>query len=147
MIRVRWALVGLLLWATLMTRGLSSANLVTPWLNVLRGTTFTGAVGQFVQLHTADPGAAGTTAVSSVTTRPSLTWAAPSGNAIANSNSPQWTSWAGTNGEIITDVSIWSASSAGTFYLSIQLTVSKTVNTGDTVTLSSASISLAPVAA
>lgn len=145
--RVRWALLGLLLWAALTTRGLSSANLVTAWLNVLRGTTFTGVAGQFVQLHTGDPGAVGTTAVSSVTTRPSLTWAAPASNAIANSNSPQWTSWAGTNGEIVTDISIWSASSAGTFYLSIQLTVAKTVNTGDTVTLSSASISLAPVAA
>lgn len=133
--------------AGLMTRGLSQTNLIQAWLNVLRGTTFTGAVGQFVQLHTGDPGAVGTTAVSSVTTRPSLTWAAPAGSSMSASNTPQWTNWAGTNGEIVTDISIWSASSAGTFYTSIQLTLSKTINTGDTVTLSSASISLSPTAA
>lgn len=147
MIRVRWTVLALLLWAAVTARGLSSGNLITPWLNVLRGTTFTGAAGQFVQLHTGDPGSAGTSAVSSVTTRPSLTWNAPSSNQITNSTSPQWTNWAGTNGEVVTDISIWSANSAGTFYVSIQLTASKTVNTGDTVTLSSASISLAPAAA
>ncbi len=145
--RVRWAILGLVLWASLTTRGLSQTNLINAWLNVLRGTTFTGAVGQFVQLHTGDPGASGTANVSSVTTRPSLTWNAPSANAITNSTSPQWTSWAGTNGEVVTDISIWSASSAGTFYLSIQLTASKTVNTGDTVTLSTASVTLSPAAA
>lgn len=145
--RIRWALLGLLLWVSLTTRGLSQTNLINAWLNVLRGTTFTGAAGQFVQLHTGDPGSAGTSNVSSVTTRPSLTWAAPSASAIANSNSPQWTNWAGTNGEVVTDISIWSANAAGTFYLSIQLTASKTVNTGDTVTLSSASVTLSPTAA
>lgn len=145
--RVRWALLGLLLWWSLTTRGLSQTNLINAWLNVLRGTTFTGAAGQFVQIHTGDPGASGTANVSSVTTRPSLTWNAPSASAITNSNSPQWTSWAGTNGEVVTDISIWSANSAGTFYLSIQLTASKTVNTGDTLTLSSASVTLSPTAA
>ena len=132
-----------------MAAGLSQTNLINAWLNVLRGTTFTGVAGQFVQLHTnaGDPGASGTANVSSVTTRPSLTWAAPSANAIANSNSPQWTNWAGTNGEVVAHISIWSASSAGTFYLSITLTASKTVNTGDTVTLSSASVTLSPAAA
>lgn len=145
--RARWAVFGLLLWWSLMTRGLSQVNLINAWLNVLRGTTFTGAAGQFVQLHTGDPGASGTTAVSSVTTRPSLTWNAPSASAITNSNSPQWTNWAGTNGEVVSDISIWSANTAGTFYVSVQLTLAKTINTGDTVTLTSASITLSPTAA
>lgn len=131
----------------LFTRGLSQVNTIQAWFNVMRGTTFTGVAGQFVQLHTGDPGASGTANVSSVTTRPSLTWAAPSGSSMASSNTPQWTNWAGTNGEVITDISIFSASSAGTFYQSIQLTASKTVNTGDTVTLTSVTMSQSPTAA
>ena len=130
-----------------MARGLSAVNLANAWLNVISGTTFTGAAGSFIQLHTGDPTSAGTSAVSSVTTRPSATWNAAASGAKSISASPSWTSWAGTNGEVVTDVSDWSASSAGTFYFSVQLTASKTVNTGDTLTLSSLSVSLAPLAA
>jgi hypothetical protein len=61
--------------------------------------------------------------------------------------SPSWTSWAGTNGEVVTDVAVWSASTAGTFYTSVQLTASKTVNTGDTLTLSTFTFGLSPIAA
>lgn len=131
-----------------MAVGLSSTNLANAWLNVISGTTFTGAAGSFIQIHTGDPGASGTTAVSSVTTRPAATWAAASaGSKAITSTFPSWASWAGTNGEVVTHVSDWSASSAGTFYFSAVLTSSKTVNTGDTLTLGSLSISLSPLAA
>lgn len=130
-----------------MAVGLSAVNLANAWLNVLSGTTFTGAVGSFIQIHTADPGASGTTAVSSVTTRPSATWNAASAGAKSISNTPSWTSWAGTSPETVTHVSDWSASSAGTFYFSVALAASKTVQTGDTLTLASLSVSLAPLAA
>jgi hypothetical protein len=132
------------------TVGFSSTNTIDAWLNVLRGTTFTGAAGQFMELHTADPGAAGLTAVSSVTTRNSITWSAPSGTTprlISLSTSVSWTNWAGTNGEVVSHLALFSASSAGTFYASFALTASRTVNTGDTLTLTAASISLVPVAA
>lgn len=129
-------------------RGLSAVNLANAWLNVISGTTFTGAAGSFIQLHTGDPGAAGTTTVSSVTTRPAATWGAASAGAKAiTATFPSWTSWAGTSPETVTDVSDWSAASAGTFYFSVQLTVSKVVQTGDTLTLNSLSVSLAPLAA
>lgn len=130
-----------------MARGLSAVNLANAWLNVISGTTFTGAAGSFIGLHTGDPGASGTANVSSVTTRPSQTWNAASAGSKSASGTPSWTSWAGTNGEVVTDFSDWSASSAGTFYFSVQATASKTVNTGDTLTLSSMSVSLAPIAA
>jgi hypothetical protein len=133
--------------AMLAARGLSAVNLANAWLNVISGTTFTGAVGSFIQLHTADPGASGTTAVSSVTTRPSATWNAASAGAKTISNTPSWTSWAGTSPETVTDISDWSASSAGTFYFSVALTANKTVQTGDTLTLNTLSVSLAPLAA
>lgn len=138
----------LMLWALMLaTRGLSTVNTANAWLNVLSGTTFTGAAGSFVELHTGDPGSAGTTSVSSVTTRPSVTWSAASGGSKSMSGTVSWTNWAGTSPETVTDIADFSASSAGTFYFSVQLTASKTVQTGDTLTLNTLSVSLAPLAA
>jgi hypothetical protein len=144
---IRSATTFMLFGLMLALRGLSAVNLANAWLNVISGTTFTGAAGSFIELHTADPGSAGTTAVSSVTTRPSASWSAASAGSKAMSGTVSWTSWAGTNGEVVTDVADWSAASAGTFYFSVQLTASKTVQTGDTLTLSTLSVSLSPIAA
>lgn len=133
-----------------MTVGFSTVNTVNAWLNTLRGTsaaTFTGVTTLFVQLHTADPGASGTTAVSSTTTRQAVNFAAASGGAQALTGTTQWTTWAGTNGEVVTHISVWGASTAGTFYYSVALTASKTVNTGDTLTLATLGVSIAPLAA
>jgi hypothetical protein len=130
--------------------GLSAVNLANAWLNVVSGTTFTGAAGSFIQLHVVagDPGAAGTSNVSSVTTRPAATWSAASaGSKAITTTLPSWTSWAGTSPETIAYVSDWSASSAGTFYFSAALTANKTVQTGDTLTLNTLSVALAPIAA
>jgi len=134
-----------------MAAGLSATNTANAWLNVLRGTsaaTFTAVTTLFVQLHTGDPGASGTANVSSVTTRPALNFgAASAGSQSAIATLPSWASWAGTNGEVVTHISVWGASSGGTFYYSAALTASKTVNTGDTLNLSSLSVSLTPLAA
>ena len=108
----------------------------------------TAAVGSnagFVQLHTGDPGSAGTTAVSSVTTREAATWGSASAGSIAiTGTDPEWTSWAGTNGEVVSYISFWSLSSAGTFGLSMQLTSSVTMDTGDSLTITSASVTITP---
>jgi len=98
-----------------------------------------------VQLHTGAPGANGTSNVSSVTTRKAVTWNSASAGSVSASNQPAWTSWAGTNGEIDTDISFWSASTSGTFGFSAQLSSSVTMNTGDSLTLTSVSVSI-PVA-
>ena len=96
-----------------------------------------------VQLHTGPPGSAGTANVSSVTTRPAVTWASASGGSVAaNGTLPSWTSWAGTNGEVDTDVSFWSASTSGTFGFSCALSSSVTMNTGDSLTLTSITVSI-----
>ena len=51
----------------------------------------------YAALATGDPGSAGTTNPSSVTTREAVTWpGSVTSNAIAASNTPEWTSWAGT---------------------------------------------------
>jgi hypothetical protein len=62
---------------------------------------------------------------------------------------PSWASWAGTNGEVVTHISFWDASTAGNFLCSIALTASKTMGTGDTLNLTSGgtTVTLTPIAA
>ncbi len=132
-----------------MTVGLSSANFADKVLNhMLRQVASTAPAGLFTKLHTADPGASGATAASSVTTRITTTFAASSaGSCALAATFPAWTSWAGTSPETVTHFSLWDASTAGTFLASLALTASRTVQTGDTLTLSSGSVALTPIAA
>lgn len=102
----------------------------------------------YIKLHTGDPGASGSSNASSVTTRPQSTRASASaGSQAQTGTAPAWTSWAGTNNEVVTHISGHSASSAGTFQYSAALTASKTLQTGDTLTLSTLTIALTPIAA
>lgn len=101
----------------------------------------------YVQLHTGPPGAAGTANQSSVTTRPSVTWGTAAGGVITASNQPTWTSWAGTNGEKVTDLSFWSQASGGAFQFSMAMQPPQAgvapgavMNTGDTLTLANLSV-------
>lgn len=111
--------------------------------NSMLTTLTTSPASSFVQLHTADPGTAGTTAVSSVTTRPAVTWASPSGGSVsANGTLPSWTTWAGTNGQNQTDTSYWTASTAGTFDMSIPLSAPVTMNTGDSLSLTAITVAI-----
>jgi len=123
-----------------------STTLSNSWLNVIRGgaagTTYTAPAAVYVQLHTANPGTAGTTSVSSVTTRQAATFSAATTGVLSLSNTPSFTSWAGTNGEVVSHVSFWDASSTGNFLWSAALTASKTINTGDTLNISSASLTI-----
>ncbi len=63
----------------------------------------------------------------------------------AASSQPAWTNWAGTNGEVDTDLSFWSAISAGSFEFSCQLNASVTMDIGDSLTLTSITVTI-PVA-
>lgn len=130
-----------------MTVGIKDTNLANKWLDMLGATAFTAPATTAVKLHTADPGAAATTAASSVTTRFAITWAAASAGSKAMSGTLSWTSWAGTSPETLTHISVWDSTSAGNFLFSAALTASKTVTTGDTFTLSSLTFSLSPLAA
>lgn len=130
-----------------MTVGLSSANLANKWLDMLAGTAFTAPSVNAVKLHTGDPGSAGTSNASSVTTRPTVSWNAASGGSKSMSNTPSWPSWAGTNGEVVSHISVWDATSAGNFLFSAALSASKTVNTGDTLNLTSLTFAFTPIAA
>ena len=127
-----------------MTVGLAATTLANNWLNMLRGTAFTAPAATYNKLHTADPGAAGATAASAVTTRQAATFSAASAGAIALSNSPSFTM---TSTETISHISVWDASSAGNFLWSAALTTSKSVVNTDTLTFTTLGVSLTPVAA
>lgn len=122
-----------------MADGISQANASSAL------TTWTASAA-YASLAIGDPGTAGTSNPSSVTTREAVTWGSPSNTSnvesIAASDQPEWTSWAGTNGETVTDTAYWSASSSGTFEFSIPLSASVTMNTGDSLTLTAISISI-----
>lgn len=127
-----------------MTVGLATTTLANNWLNMLRAVAFTAPAATYIKLHTADPGAAGTTAPSAVTTRSLATFSAASGGAIALSNSP---SFSMTATETISHISVWDASTAGNFLWSAALTTSKSVVNTDTLTFTTLGVSLTPLAA
>ena len=130
-----------------MADGLAATTLANKWLNMFAGTAFTAPSATYVQLHTAGPGSAGTTSVSSTTTRMSVTWGSASAGSISEGNVPTWSSWAGTNGEVVTDISVWDASTSGNFLFSAQLSSTVTMNTGDTLQLTTLTVSFTPIAA
>ena len=130
-----------------MTTGLHAANLAHQWLSLLRNVPVTERANIYVKLHTGDPGANGTANASSVVTRPEVTFAAPANGSMAANNTPSWANWAGTNGEVVTHISIWDSATAGSLQFSVPLSASKTINTGDTLNLSSLTFALTPIAA
>lgn len=132
-----------------MTAGLSP-SLVSGWLNTLRsaGSAYTAVAGTFAQLHTGDPGAAGTGNVSAGSTaRNSFTFAAStSGSALALGTPPSaWTN--GGTSETLTHISVWTAASGGTFLFSVALSASKAWASADTFTLTTLGASLSPQSA
>lgn len=135
-----------------MTAGLAP-SLVSGWLNTLRttgngGAAYSAVVGTFVQLHTGDPGAAGTANISvGSTARNSFVFSSStSGSALSLGTAPAaWTN--GGTSETLTHISVWTASTAGTFLFSIALTASKAWASADTFTLSTLSASIGAQAA
>lgn len=98
-------------------------------------------VAVFVSLHTADPGATGTNEVtggSPAYARKSITWNAAAAGALDDSNAPVFDVPAGTT---ITHVGLWSASTAGTFYGSFDIT-DEVFGAQGTYTLSDADVTL-----
>ncbi|MET9909703.1 hypothetical protein ABZZ74_23360 [Streptomyces sp. NPDC006476] len=135
-----------------MTAGLAP-SLVSGWLNTLRttgngGAAYSAVAGTFVQLHTGDPGAAGTANISvGSTARNSFVFSSSSsGSSLSLSTAPSaWTN--GGTSETLTHISVWTASSAGTLLFTVALTASKAWASGDTFTLATLTAALTPQAA
>lgn len=115
-----------------MATGISAAGANTA-LDAIRTDT------PYIQLHTADPGAAGTANVATETTRKAVTFGAASGGSMTNTAQVQWTSIAGS--QDATHFSIWNASTAGTFKMSGTITANA-YTAGDTYTAAASAITL-----
>lgn len=124
-----------------MTVGFAAA-LVNGWLDAAFATA-----NCWVKLHTADPGAAGATAAAvGDATRKQATMAAAAGGSKASSASVgPWTN--GGTSETLSHISIWSASTAGTFNASAALSSSQAWASTNTFTLTSLTIAITPIAA
>jgi hypothetical protein len=127
-----------------MTVGIAS-SFANSILELFRGTTFTAPAGCFVKLHLSDPGAAGASGTPSAnTTRNAATFSAASGGSMSLSALSAWTM---TASETVSHISLWSASTGGTFLQSAALTTPVPVINGSTLTVNTLTLSYSPVAA
>lgn len=122
-----------------MTTGFAAA-IVNNWLD-------TDFDDQWVKLHTGDPGSAGASnaAAGDTSRKQAVTGAASAGSKSLSSNAGPWTNV--TTTETISHISLWSASTAGTFKGSCALTASQAWVDTNTLTLTSLTISITPIAA
>lgn len=119
-----------------------AASVVNGWLD---GTFATATC--WTKLHTADPGASGATAaaVGDATRKQNTMAAASAGSKAQTGSAGPWTN--GGTTETLTHISLWSASTAGTFNGSAALTASQAWVNTNTFTLTSLSIAITPIAA
>lgn len=130
-----------------MAVGLATTTLANNWINTLRGTSYNNTGGLFVRLHTADPGAAGTTAGSAgSTTRVAIAFATATGGALGaiTGTLPSWTN--GGTSETISHVSFWDAATGGNLLWTAALGTPRAWVSGDTFVLTTAGLSLTPLA-
>jgi hypothetical protein len=130
---------------TVMTVGIAAAQ-ANSYLNTYRNTASAAITTVYAQLHTGDPGAAGTANVSvGSTTRNAITWNAPASGSMTLATLGSWTN--GGTSETLTHVSLWTASTAGTFLQSFALTASQAWVSTNTFTISTFTVSFSPIAA
>lgn len=126
-----------------MTVGLASAT-ANAYLGVFKNTTYTAITTVYLKLHIGDPGSAGTSNASAVTTRNAITWGTISAGSMPLSSVG---SFSMTTSETISHISLWDASTAGNFLQSAALTSSVPVINGSTLSFSTLTLSLTPLAA
>lgn len=97
-------------------------------------TNYTAPTAFWIELHTADPGSAGTTAIAGNATRKQVSFGAASGGTISNDTAVSWSSGEVDTSEDYTHWAAFTASSAGTFICSGTMTANAVV-VGDTFTI------------
>lgn len=116
-----------------------SSYLANAWLNSLCNATSFSVTTVYMQLHTADPGAAGTTSVATETTRKSVSFGTVSSAAVSNDVAVQWTGISGS--QDASHYSLWDASTSGNFLGSGTITANA-YTAGDTLTFAIGDIDL-----
>lgn len=122
-----------------MALGLSStvANALLDALG--NATNYTAPTAVWIKLHTADPGAAGTSNAATETTRKQASFAAASGGSMASDAAISWTNIAGS--QDATHFSAWDASTSGNFLFSGTITANA-YTAGDTYTVASGALTV-----
>lgn len=103
--------------------------------------TYTAEAAVYAQLHTGDPGSAGTSNVATETTRAVVSMGAASSGSMTSDADTNWTNVAAS--ETITWISFWSASSGGTFLGKDDLPSSQALTAGNNFKIPSGSLTLA----
>ena len=112
----------------------ASATIVDALLaSILNGTAFTTYTNPYVQLHTGDPGSAGTSNVAGESTREQAAGTFTiSGGSTTNPDAISWTDV--STAETYSYVSLWSLATGGTFLASGTITANA-VGVGDNFTI------------
>lgn len=119
-----------------MALGLSAAY-ANKFLDFIGNATAAGTApaNVYLQLHTADPGAAGTTAIAGNATRKGpVSFGAASGGLMSNDAAVTWTSGEVDTSEDYTHWTLWDAAAAGTF-IGSGLMTANAVTVGDEFTI------------
>jgi len=95
---------------------------------------------RYVKLHTGDPGEAGTNNAAGETTRKSVTGAAASSGTFTSVNDLAWTNV--STSETYSHISLWDDPTAGNCLWTGALTASKAVNSGDSFTIPTGSLTV-----
>lgn len=129
-----------------MTVGLSAVNMAARILNIYRNTAISAITTVYAELHTADPGAAGTTSVSlGSTTRNAVVFAAPSAGSMTLTSVSAWTN--GGTSETLSHIALWDAATTGNFLQSFALSSTQAWVSTNTFTLTTFTITYTPIAA
>jgi hypothetical protein len=117
-----------------MAVGLASAQAAGILDAIGNATNYTAPTAFWIELHTADPGAAGTTAVAGNATRKQVSFGSASGGTISNDVAVSWTVGEVDTAEDYTHWAAFTASTAGTFICSGTMTANA-VLVGDQFTI------------
>lgn len=110
--------------------GTFSDLVANAWLDAVCNATSYSEAAVYVQLHTGDPGSAGTSNVAGETDRVQASFAAAASRAITTDAATEWTNVNST--ETLTWISLWDASTSGNFLGRDDLSSSAPVTAGDT---------------
>lgn len=121
-----------------MATGLS-AFLANSFLDSLGNATAFSVSNVYVQLHTADPGSAGTSNVALEVTRKAASFGSATAGGLSSDAAITWTNIAGS--EDATYFTVWDSSTAGNFLFSGTIT-GNPYTAGDTYTIASGALTV-----